>query len=65
MLVAKTFVPAGATAFETFTFEQKNSLLDIEYYNLFGLRFYISVNSYDNVETVISPNHTFFLGKLD
>ena len=32
---------------------------------LFGLRFYIPVNSYGHVETVSSPNHTFFLGKLD
>ena len=32
---------------------------------LFGLRFYVSVNSYGQVETVCSPNHTFFLGKLE
>ena len=31
----------------------------------FGLRFYIPVNSYDHVETVSSPNHTFYLDKLD
>ena len=31
---------------------------------LFGLRFYVPVNSYGHVETVSSPNHTFFLGKL-
>ena len=29
------------------------------------LRFYVPVNSYAHVETVSSPNLTFFLGKLD
>ena len=33
--------------------------------DLFGLRFYVPVNSYGHVETVSSPNHIFFLGKLD
>ena len=32
---------------------------------LFGLRFYSQFNSYDHIETVSSPNHTFFLRKLD
>ena len=32
---------------------------------LFCLRIYVPVNSYGHVEIVISPNHTFFLGKLD
>ena len=32
---------------------------------LIGLKFYVPVNSYDHVETVSSPNHTFYLGKLD
>ena len=32
---------------------------------LFGLILYVSVNSYGHAETAISPNHTFFLGKLD
>ena len=32
---------------------------------LFGLILYVSVNSYGHVETVSSPNHTFFLGKFD
>ena len=32
---------------------------------LFDLILYILVNSYGHVETVSSPNHTFFLGKLD
>ena len=27
--------------------------------------FFVSVNSYGQVETVSSPSHTFFLGKLD
>ena len=31
----------------------------------FGLTLYISVNSYGHAEKVSSPNHTFFLGKLD
>ena len=30
---------------------------------LFGLRFYISVNRYGHVETISSPNKTFFHGK--
>ena len=32
---------------------------------LFGLSFYFQVNNYGHVETVSSPYHTFFLGKLD
>ena len=32
---------------------------------MFDLILYVSVNSYGHVETVRSPNHTFFLGKLD
>ena len=32
---------------------------------LFGLMLNVPVNSYCHVGTVISPNHTFFLGKLD
>ena len=32
---------------------------------LFGLMLNIPVNSYGHVRTVSSPNHTFFLGKLD
>ena len=32
---------------------------------LFGLMLYVQVNSYGHVVTVISPNQTFFLGKLD
>ena len=32
---------------------------------LFCLRLYVPVNSYGHVKTVSSPNHTFFLGKLD
>ena len=31
----------------------------------FGLVLYVPVNSYDHVGMVSSPNHTFFLGKLD
>ena len=31
----------------------------------FGLMLYIPVNSYSHVRTVSSPNHTFFLGKLE
>ena len=31
----------------------------------YGLILYIPVNSYRHVGTVSSPNHTFFLGKLD
>ena len=31
---------------------------------LFGFWFNVPVNSYGHVETVKSPNHTFFLGKL-
>ena len=35
-------------------------------FNLFvWLRFYVLVSCYGHVETVSSPNHTFFLGKLD
>ena len=30
-----------------------------------GVRFYVPINSYGHVEMVSSPNHTFFLGKLD
>ena len=32
---------------------------------LFGLILYIPVNSYGHVGMVSSPNHTFFLDKLD
>ena len=32
---------------------------------LFGLMLYFPVNSYGHVGTVSSPNHTFFLGKVD
>ena len=32
---------------------------------LFGLRFYVLVNSYGHVKTFISPNNTSFLGKLE
>ena len=32
---------------------------------LFGLRFYIPVNSYGHVKMVSSPYHNLFLGKLD
>ena len=32
---------------------------------LFGLMHNIPVNSYGHAGTVSSPNHTFFLGKLD
>ena len=32
---------------------------------LFGLVFSVPVNSCGHVGTVISPNHTFYLGKLD
>ena len=32
---------------------------------LFGLVLYVPVNSNGHVGTVSSPNHTFFLGKLD
>ena len=31
----------------------------------FGLILYVLVNSYGHVGTVSSPNHTYFLGKLD
>ena len=31
----------------------------------FGLILYVPVNSCGHVETVSSPNHTYFLGKLD
>ena len=34
-------------------------------YILVGWILYASVNSYCHVWTVSSPNHTFFLGKLD
>ena len=37
----------------------------IDLFCLFGVRFYVSVNSYGQVETVSSPNNTLFLGKLD
>ena len=33
--------------------------------SLFVLLLYIIVNSYGHVGMVISPNHTFFLGKLE
>ena len=36
-----------------------------EFFLLFCLRFYVPVNSYGHVEKVSSPNHIFFLGKLD
>ena len=36
-----------------------------ELFCLFGVRFYVPVNSYGQLEIVSSPNHTFFLGKLD
>ena len=29
------------------------------------VKFYVPVNSYIHVETISSPRHTFFLGKLD
>ena len=32
---------------------------------LFGLMFYVTVNSYGYVEMVSSPYYNFFLGKLD
>ena len=32
---------------------------------LFGLMFKVPVNSNGHVGTVSSPNHTFFVGKLD
>ena len=32
---------------------------------LFSLMLYVRVNSYNHVGVVSSPNHTFFLGKLD
>ena len=32
---------------------------------MFGLMLYFPVNSYDHVGTVSSPNHTFFMSKLD
>ena len=32
---------------------------------LFALLLYLPVNRYSHVETVSSPNHTFFLGKLE
>ena len=32
---------------------------------LVGLMFNVPVNSYGRVEMASSPNHTFFLGKLD
>ena len=32
---------------------------------LFGLILYIPVNSYGHVRMISSPNHTFFLSKLD
>ena len=31
----------------------------------FDLILYVQVSSYGHVRTVSSPNHTFFLGKLD
>ena len=31
----------------------------------FYLRFYVPVNSYGHAEMVSSPNHAFFMGKLD
>ena len=31
----------------------------------FGSKFYVPVNSYCHVQMVSSPNHDFFLGKLD
>ena len=33
--------------------------------SVFGLRFYVPVNSYGHVEIVSSSNHTYFLDKLD
>ena len=35
------------------------------YKPVFCLVLYVPLNSYGHVETVSSPNHTFFLGKLD
>ena len=35
------------------------------FFLVFGLILYVPVNSYGHVGTVGSPNHTFFLGKLD
>ena len=37
---------------------------NIVYVFLFGLRFYVPVNSYGHVETVSLSNHTFSQGKL-
>ena len=35
------------------------------YRDVFGLRFYLAINSYGNVKAVSSPDHVFFLGKLE
>ena len=48
--------------FSFLTHHQLKRLLNIF---LIGLRFYIPVNSDGHVKTVSSPNHTFFLDKLD
>ena len=46
--------------------ENPSSQKEIKYLVLFfALMLYIPVNSYGHVGTVSSPNHTFFLGKLD
>ena len=37
----------------------------LSHVRLFGLVLYLPVNSYGDVGTVSSPNHTFLLGKLD
>ena len=39
--------------------------LSSKFWFLFGLILYVSVKSYVHVVMVSSPNHTFFIGKLD
>ena len=46
--------------------DMENSILCfMKNFCLFGLVLYVPVNSYGHGRTVSSPNHTFFLGKLD
>ena len=47
------------------TIPQESVLLKQFMFFWFGLVLYVPVNSYGNVGTVSSPNHTLFLGKLD
>ena len=49
----------------SYAFATKYIFLNGMFVFWFGLMLYIPVNSYGQVGMVSSPNHTFFLGKLD